>query len=63
MYFNMYLYIYTLGIQVCPKISGLYLQSYSGDGIWTINPTIFGRGSWILRDIYKHVSSYPYIYI
>ena len=33
----------TLRIQVCPK--GLTLQSYCGDGIGTINPTLqVGRG-------------------
>ena len=34
----------TLRIQIWPKISGFPLYSYSGYGIETINPTIFGRG-------------------
>ena len=36
---------------------GLYLQSFSGDGIWTINPTIFSGGVWILRDWHQVVVS------
>ena len=38
----------TLRIQICPIGKGSYIRSYSGDGIWTINPTL-GRGVWIRR--------------
>ena len=38
----------SLSIQVCPKISGLTLQSYCGDGIGTIKPTIFREVSGFL---------------
>ena len=34
-----------LRIQVCPKDPGFPLQSYSRDGIGTMNPTNFREGS------------------